>query len=77
MMLEENTRSYIIQCKHEHEKAVKQAKYRAAKKILHKAQRQAHAVRRRDINSALITSCQNNNRDDFYRLVKRQRAIPH
>ena len=55
---------------------MKQAKYRAAKKILRKAQRQAHAVRRQDINTALITSCQSNNRDDFYRLVKRQRAIP-
>ena len=72
-MLEENTRSCI---KHEHEKAVKQAKYKAAKKLLCRAQKQAHAVQWRDITTALITSCQNNNRDDFYRLVKRQRAIP-
>ena len=59
--------------KHSLHSGEKFAALKAAKKILRKAQRQAAARRRCDVTAAIITSCRKNNRDEFYRLVKRQR----
>lgn len=47
--------------------------YKAAKRILRKAQRQAAAKRRKDIQQAIISSCKVNNRDEFHKLIKNQR----
>ena len=51
----------------------KLATLRAAKKLLRKAQRQAAASRRKDITCAIIVSCQKNNKEEFHKLIKRQR----
>ena len=53
--------------------AEKLTKLQTAKKILRKAQRQAAARRRNDINSGIIAACQRNDKAEFYQLIKKQR----
>ena len=52
---------------------IRLTKLKAAKRILRKAQRQSAAKRRVDINSAIINACHRNDRQEVYKLMKRQR----
>ena len=49
---------------------------RSAKKLLRKAQRQAAARQRRDVNQAIIDACKGGDRDSYHKLVRKQRKPP-
>ena len=53
-------------------KSARKAKLQAAKKVLRKAQRQAAAKRRLDINDSIIRTCKAN-KDRFHSIIKEQR----
>ena len=49
------------------------AKATAAKRTLRKAQRQLAAQRRRDVRNEIISACRSNDRQEFFRVVRKQR----
>jgi hypothetical protein len=46
------------------------------KKLLRKAQRKAAAMKRKDVNQAIIDACRRGDRDSYHKLIKRQRKPP-
>ena len=50
--------------------------HKAAKHRLRQIQRQAAAKQRQEEQAAIIHSCENNNQENFYKLIQQKRQAP-